>query len=87
MSTQEVVIYSSNYCPYCVRAKAILDSKNVRYREVMVDQDPQKLQEMIKKSGRRTVPQIWIGEHHVGGCDDLIALVRNNQLDALLAKI
>ncbi len=80
-----VTVYSTQVCPYCVRAKALLDRKHVPYTDVMVDQDPDKLAEMMQKSGRRTVPQIFVGETHVGGCDDLYALDRAGGLDTLLA--
>jgi glutaredoxin 3 len=80
-----VLIYSTRVCPYCVRAKALLDSKQVTYIEVMVDQDPGKLTEMMQKSGRRTVPQIFVGDRHVGGFDDLHMLDRSGGLDPLLA--
>jgi len=80
-----VTIYSTRICPYCVRAKALLDGKHVTYTEVMVDQDPEKRAEMMQKSGRRTVPQIFVGSHHVGGFDDLYLLDRTGGLDPLLA--
>lgn len=80
-----VTVYSTHVCPYCVRAKALLDRKHVPYTDIMVDQDPAKLAEMMQKSGRRTVPQIFVGEQHVGGCDDLYALDRSGGLDPLLA--
>ena len=80
-----VTVYSTRVCPYCVRAKALLDRKQVPYTDVMVDQDPAKLAEMMQKSGRRTVPQIFVGDHHVGGCDELYALDRAGGLDPLLA--
>jgi glutaredoxin 3 len=81
-----VLIYSTRVCPYCVRAKALLDAKHVTYTEVLVDQDPEKRAEMIQKSGRRTVPQIFVGTHHVGGFDDLYRLERSGGLDPLLAQ-
>ena len=81
-----VTIYSTQVCPYCVRAKALFERKNVPYTEIMVDRDPARLAEMIQKSGRRTVPQIFVGEHHVGGCDDLYALDRVGNLDPLLQE-
>ena len=81
-----VVIYTTRFCPYCIRAKSLLDDKKVSYREIAVDNKPQLRQEMIKKSGRRTVPQIWVGDRHVGGCDELMALERSSKLDALLKK-
>ena len=80
-----VTIYSTRVCPYCVRAKALLDGKQVPYTEVLVDDNPEKRAEMMQKSGRRTVPQIFVGEHHVGGFDDLYALDRSGGLDPLLA--
>jgi glutaredoxin 3 len=80
-----VTIYSTRVCPYCTRAKALLDSKQVPYTEVMVDQDPEKRAEMMQKSGRRTVPQIFVGDRHVGGFDDLYMLDRSGGLDPLLA--
>ncbi|HEY3858583.1 MAG TPA: glutaredoxin 3 [Gammaproteobacteria bacterium] len=79
-----VLIYSTRVCPYCVRAKALLDGKHVRYTEVLVDQDPEKRAEMMQKTGRRTVPQIFVGQHHVGGFDELYALDRSGRLDPLL---
>lgn len=84
MST--VTIYSSNYCPFCTRAKQLLSSKNVAFNEINVDGNNKLRQEMTKKSGRTSVPQIWVGEQHVGGCDDLFDLERSKKLDALLAK-
>ncbi|ETX12504.1 glutaredoxin [Marinomonas ushuaiensis DSM 15871] len=83
MST--VTIYSSNYCPFCTRAKQLLASKNIAFNEINVDGNNKLRQEMTKKSGRTSVPQIWIGEQHVGGCDDLFDLERSKKLDALLA--
>lgn len=80
-----VIVYSTRVCPYCVRAKALLDRKHVPYTDIMVDQDPARLAEMMQKSGRRTVPQIFVGETHVGGCDELYALDRTGGLDPLLA--
>lgn len=79
-----VVVYSSDWCPYCMRAKALLEGKGVDFTEIKVDGKPQVRAEMAKKAGRNSVPQIWIGETHVGGCDDLYALERAGKLDALL---
>ncbi|MFZ6050142.1 glutaredoxin 3 [Pseudomonas sp. CR3202] len=79
-----IVIYSSAWCPYCIRAKHLLDSKGVRYEEISVDGNPAVRAEMTRKAGRTSVPQIWIGQTHVGGCDDLYALERAGKLDALL---
>ncbi|MFI8394741.1 MULTISPECIES: glutaredoxin 3 [unclassified Pseudomonas] len=79
-----VVVYSSDYCPYCSRAKHLLASKGVAFEEIKVDGKPQLRAEMTKKAGRTSVPQIWIGDKHIGGCDDLYALERAGKLDALL---
>ena len=81
-----VLMYTTAVCPYCVNAERLLKSKGVQdIEKIRVDLDPQQREEMMRKSGRRTVPQIWIGDRHVGGCDDLYALDRAGQLDALLA--
>ncbi|EKT4467976.1 glutaredoxin 3 [Pseudomonas putida] len=79
-----VIVYSSDYCPYCMRAKYLLESKGVAFEEIKVDGKPQVRAEMSQKAGRTSVPQIWIGTTHVGGCDDLYALERSGKLDALL---
>ncbi len=82
----KVLMYATAVCPYCVNAERLLKSKGVQEIEkIRVDLDPLQREEMMRKSGRRTVPQIWIGDRHVGGCDDLYALDRAGQLDALLA--
>lgn len=81
-----VVIYSSDYCPFCMRAKQLLASKGVEFQEICVDGQPKVRAEMTRLAGGRTsVPQIWIGDTHVGGCDELYACARAGQLDALLA--
>ena len=80
-----VIVYSSDYCPYCMRAKYLLESTGVAFQEIKVDGKPQVRAEMSQKAGRTSVPQIWIGSTHVGGCDDLYALERAGKLDALLA--
>ena len=80
----KVQIYTTNWCPYCTAAKALLDDKGVAYEEIDVT-DPTLRMDMIQRAhGRRTVPQIFIGERHVGGYDDLSALERRGQLDPLL---
>ena len=79
-----VVIYSSDWCPFCIRAKQLLTHKGVAFDEIRVDGKPELRAEMARKAGRTSVPQIWIGETHVGGCDDLYALERAGKLDALL---
>jgi glutaredoxin 3 len=82
-----IKVYTTQVCPYCVRAKQLLAQKNAQYDEIRVDLDPQQRVEMMEKSGRRTVPQIWIGERHIGGFDDLWALDRAGELDPLLAVL
>lgn len=82
----DITIYSSNFCPFCVRAKQLLKSKSADFNEINVDGQPELRREMMIKSNQRTVPQIWIGENHVGGCDDLYALERAGKLDTLLAS-
>lgn len=80
-----VLIYTSGYCPYCVQAERLLVSKGVTdIEKVRVDTDPARRTEMMEKTGRRTVPQIYIDDFHVGGCDDLHALDREGKLDPLL---
>ncbi|HSX88939.1 MAG TPA: glutaredoxin 3 [Pseudomonas sp.] len=79
-----VVIYSSDWCPYCIRAKHLLTSKGVAFDEIKVDGKPDVRAEMTRKARQTSVPQIWIGDRHVGGCDDLYALERAGKLDALL---
>ena len=81
-----IQIYASRWCGFCMRAKMLLDSKEVAYEEIDVDQDPAKRVEMMERSGRRTVPQIFICETHVGGCDDLFALERAGKLDEMLTE-
>jgi glutaredoxin 3 len=84
MSRPDVVVYLAGWCPYCQRARSLLSKKGVQVREIDVDDDPQLREEMIARSGRRTVPQIFIGEKHVGGCDDLLALDERGELDRLI---
>lgn len=85
MSRPEVVVYTTPVCPYCVRAKQLLARKGAAFREVDVAHDDALRQEVMRRSGKRTVPQIWIGGYHVGGCDELYALDRAGELDRLLA--
>ncbi len=80
----KVTIYTTQYCPYCVHAKQLLEQKGAKYDELRVDGDPNLRQIMTTKSNSRTVPQIWIGDTHVGGCDELFALERSDKLDKLL---
>ena len=82
----DVVIYTKPGCPYCAMAEALLARKGVDYVEIVASNDPKKKQEMIQRSnGRMTFPQIFINDRHVGGSDDLHALERKGELDALLA--
>lgn len=85
-NTAPITVYSTQFCPFCVRAKQLLESKGLGYSEVRVDQDPQQRQVMMQRSGRRTVPQIWVGETHVGGFDDLWRLNQTGKLDELVAS-
>ncbi len=81
-----VLMYTSAVCPYCIRAEQLLKRKGVSTIEkVRIDLEPERREEMMMRTGRRTVPQIYIGEMHVGGCDDLYALDQQGKLDALLA--
>jgi glutaredoxin 3 len=79
-----VVMYSTRFCPYCMRARSLLESKGVAYTDIAVDGQPGLRREMTERSGRHTVPQIWIGEYHVGGFDDLARLEQQGRLDELL---
>ncbi|MDX5331791.1 MAG: glutaredoxin 3 [Caulobacteraceae bacterium] len=79
-----VTIYTKPYCPYCIRALDLLEKKGVEFTEIEAAFDPEKRQEMNQRSGRNTFPQIFIGERHIGGCDDMMALERAGELDALL---
>ncbi|MCG8609589.1 MAG: glutaredoxin 3 [Pseudomonadales bacterium] len=81
---QQVTIYTTRFCPFCIRAKMLLESKNVAFHEIAVDGKPELRDEMTRKAGKHTVPQIWIGSEHVGGCDELMALNRSGKLDTLL---
>ncbi|HUG60275.1 MAG TPA: glutaredoxin 3 [Methylomirabilota bacterium] len=79
----DVVIYTRDFCGYCAAAKRLLDRKGVRYTEHNASTDPAKRQEMMARSGRMTFPQVFVGDAHVGGCDDLHELERRGGLDAL----
>ena len=80
----EILIYTAHLCPYCVMAKRLLDKKGAAYTEINVDAQTGLREEMMRKTKRRTVPQIYIGDLHVGGFDDLYALEQQQKLDALL---
>lgn len=80
-----VQIYTTTYCPYCVRAKELFKKKQVHFEEIdLTEDDAGRLALVEKSGGRKTVPQIFIGDHHVGGCDDLYALEASGELDKLL---
>ncbi len=85
MNQTRVTMYLTQWCPYCQRARALLKSKAVNVDEIDVEAEPARRDEMVARSGRRTVPQIFNGDHHVGGSDDLHALNAAGELDALLA--
>ena len=82
----QVIIYTKPYCPYCVRAVALLEKKGVAFTEIDAAFDPEKRAEMMQRSGRATFPQIFIGDRHIGGCDDMMALEREGRLDPLLQR-
>jgi glutaredoxin 3 len=80
----KIVVYSTAVCPYCVRAKALLERKGAAYEEKMIEGDRDAMREMLARSKRKTVPQIFIDEYHVGGYDDLVDLDSSGKLDPLL---
>jgi glutaredoxin 3 len=84
VSRPDITVYVTDWCPYCARARNLLTQKSATFREINVDDESKFREEMIARSGRRTVPQIFIGEKHVGGCDDLFALEESGELDRLL---
>ena len=85
--SQGVIIYTTRFCPYCVRARNLLDDKGVAYEDIAVDDDPQLRREMMTRSGLNTVPQIWIDEQHIGGCDEMMLLERQGRLDEILVQV
>lgn len=80
----KIEVYCTPFCPYCIRAKRLLENKNVSYEDIRVDQEPERHDEMIKRSNRTSVPQIFIDDYHVGGCDDLFELEAEGTLDSRL---
>jgi glutaredoxin 3 len=84
MSKPAITVYVTGWCPYCQRAKALLTEKKVEFTEINVEDEPQFREQMRSRSNRNTVPQIFIGDKHVGGCDDLFALENSGELDRLL---
>jgi glutaredoxin 3 len=87
VSAPAIVLYVSNWCPYCRRAEGLLTKKGLAYRVVDVDEDAESREEMIARSGRRSVPQVFIGDKHVGGCDDLFALEGSGELDRMIQGV
>jgi glutaredoxin 3 len=87
MTQPAVTLYVSDWCPYCQRAKDLLIRKNVDFSEINVEDDAKLREEMLARSNRRTVPQIFIGDRHVGGCDDLFELDRSGELDRLIQGV
>ncbi len=83
----EITMYTTRYCPYCVRARILLEGKGVAFEDIAVDGNSALRQEMVEKSMCYTVPQIWIGDQHIGGCDELYQLERQGELDALLSEL
>ncbi len=84
MTRPAITMYMTGWCPYCQRAGALLTAKHAAFTQINVDDDAKFRQEMITRSGRRSVPQIFIGEKHIGGCDDLFALDGSGELDRLI---
>jgi glutaredoxin 3 len=84
MTAPVITLYMAGWCGYCQRAKALLTGKNLAFTEIDVDDDAKFRAEMVARSGRRSVPQIFIGDKHIGGCDDLFELERSGELDKLL---
>jgi glutaredoxin 3 len=81
-----VELYSTDWCPFCRRAEKLLSDKGIGFTKINLDEEPHRKEEMVNRTGRRTVPQIFIGGLHIGGCDDLIAYDRSGQLDKLLSE-
>lgn len=84
MTPPAVTLYVADWCPYCQRAKELLAQKNIAFDEINVEDDVKLREEMVARSDRRTVPQIFIGDKHIGGCDELFALDRDGELDRLI---
>lgn len=81
-----IVLYTSASCPFCTRAKALLEKKGASYEELSVDATPSLWNEIMQRCGRNTVPQLFVGERHVGGFDDMVELDMDDELDPLLAN-
>jgi glutaredoxin 3 len=85
MTMPTITMYVTGWCPYCQRAGGLLTKKNLAFNQINVDDDASFREEMVARSGRRTVPQIFIGDKHIGGCDDLFALDGSGELDRLVS--
>ena len=83
----QVTMYSTRLCPYCLNARALLNGKGIEFEDISVDGRPELREEMTRKSGHYTVPQIWIGDELIGGCEELFSLERSNRLDTMIQKI
>ncbi len=81
-----VQMYATAFCPYCVRARRLLKRKGIEFDEIRVDKDQEQMRTMIQRSQRTTVPQIFIGERHIGGYDDMVELDQDGKLDPLLSE-
>jgi glutaredoxin 3 len=86
MASEPVVMYATSWCPYCARARALLAGKGVAFQEIDIEAQPGQREDMIRRSGRTTVPQIFIGERHIGGSDELYELDAAGGLDPLLQQ-
>ncbi|HWW21292.1 MAG TPA: glutaredoxin 3 [Steroidobacteraceae bacterium] len=84
MAAPQIVMYTKSWCPYCERARALLKAKGVTFEEIDIESHPERREEMIRRSGRRTVPQIFVGTRYLGGSDDIHELEAAGGLDALL---
>jgi glutaredoxin 3 len=84
VNAPQILMYSTPWCPYCAQARALFTAKGVSYQDIDIEAHPEQRAEMIRRSGRRTVPQIFIGERHIGGADDMHELDRAGGLDPLL---
>ena len=80
----QIQMYSKSWCPYCRMAKRLLAAKGSEWQEIDIEEEPERAREMVERSGRTTVPQIWIGDRHVGGYDELARLDASGELDTLL---
>lgn len=87
MSRPGITMYMTGWCPYCTRARALLEKKGLEFQAIDVDETDGMRAEMIARSGRRTVPQIFIGDRHIGGCDELVALDESGGLDGLIQGV